>query len=111
MSQSPTILRLPACRYARGHALLLAGVLAFALFSDVFALTAGAAERDWTVKVSNRSFGFLGYPSGTFVCYGSGNIWVSLPIEVVAAVTTVVPSFALICFIYWLRNPRRKRAA
>ena len=92
-------------------ALLLIAVLTLALSSNALALGTGAAEHDLTIKVSNHSVGFLGYSTGTVVCYGFGNFWVPLPVFVVAPVMVIVPTLALITWVHNLRAPRKKRRA
>ena len=91
-------------------ALLLIAVLTLASCPNALALSA-AAEHDWTLRISNHSVGFLGYPTGTIVCYGFGNVWVPLPVFIVAPVMIIVPTLALITWVHNLRTPRKKRGA
>jgi len=109
MSQLPTASNSLGFRHAGMKAMLLIAVLSFALSSNALALGSGAAEHDLTIKISNHSVGFLGYPTGTIICYGFGNFWVPLPVFIVAPVMVIVPTLALITWVHNLRAPRKKR--
>jgi hypothetical protein len=110
MSQSPTTARFLGHHRAGKKSLLLIAALTLALCFNALALGTVAADHDWTLEVSNHSVGFLGYPTGTIVCYGFGNFWVPLPVFVVAPVMIIVPTLALITWVHNLRTPRKKRA-
>jgi len=111
MSQSPTASKSLGHHHAGRKPLLLITALTFALCSSALARGVVPAEHDWTMKVSDHSFGFLGYPTGTVVCYGFGNFWIPLPIYIIAPVSVIVPAPALITWVHNLRTPRKKRAA
>src|ERR1041385_8485652 len=104
MSQSPATFKPLRCHHAATKALFLMTVLTFALCSHALARNVVPADHDWTVKVSNHSVGFLGYPTGTIVCYGFGNFWVPLPVFIVAPVMIIVPTLALITWVHHLRT-------
>ena len=110
MSRSPSASKSIGYYYAGTKALFLMTVLTFALCSNALARGV-SADHDLTIKVSNHSVGFLGYPTGTVVCYGFGNFWVPLPVFVVAPVMVIVPTLALITWVHNLRTPRKKRRA
>lgn len=68
-----------------------------------FALVVDPLEHDWTVKTGTGSFGLLGYPSATYICFGSGKIEIPAPLEIVLAISLVLPLIA-VAIVYDLRR-------
>jgi hypothetical protein len=58
-----------------------------------------ALQHDWVIERGSELFGLVGYPSGTYLCYGSGHFWIPITVETFGFVTLVV-SF-LVCCAWW----------
>ena len=53
-------------------------------------------QHDWVIERGAELFGLVGYPSGTYVCYGPGHFWIPITIEAFGILVLVV-SVLLCC--------------
>jgi hypothetical protein len=60
-------------------------------------------QHDWVIERGSQFaefYGLLGYPKGTYVCYGSDHFWVPITVETFGIVT-LVGSLLILCAWCW----------
>jgi hypothetical protein len=61
-------------------------------------------QHDWTLEFGTWLVGLVGYPSGTYVCYGLGYVWVPFTVETFGIVASIVFFAACLCFLQSCRR-------
>ena len=84
-----------------GKKLFLVGAIVLAF---CFPVIAEAPQHNWTAQIASGTYGFMGYPQGTYVCYGSGHLYFTYPFYAVIAVALGIPLSVCVVGMYILRR-------